>query len=87
LWYREGVGYALSSLLVGIAGAIIWSKRKHIGERYSEVIIDTSTDKSTMETVVEAQQTLKGLHEILKIVNITILKIWSLIASRSPKVE
>ncbi|KAF3339279.1 hypothetical protein FCM35_KLT16750 [Carex littledalei] len=83
--YIEGVGYALSALLAGIAGASILSKKKHIGERDSEVVIDTSSDKSTMESVVEAQQTLKELHKIVTAVNITILKIWSLFTSRSTK--
>ncbi|KAJ4750334.1 ArgH (DUF639) [Rhynchospora pubera] len=83
--YIEGAGYALSSVFLGGAGAILWAKREHIGERFSEVVVDTSSDKSTMESVVEAQQTLKELHEIVNKVNITILKIWSLFASRSKK--
>ncbi|KAJ3673566.1 hypothetical protein LUZ60_005558 [Juncus effusus] len=82
--YIEGVGYALAALMASMIGEILWARRRRLSE-IPEVVIDASSDKTTMENVVEAQHTLKSLQEIVKKANIIILKLWSLATSRSQK--
>lgn len=83
---REWVGYALAAFLMAADGVMLWARWKRIGERCGEMVVDTSTDKTTMESIVEAQHSLKNLQELVKKANITILKLWSVMVSRAPKV-
>lgn len=68
-------------------GVMVWAKQRKIGKIQSEVIIDTSSDKSTMESIVEGQRSLKKAHEYIKIANVVILRMWSIALARSPKVS
>ncbi|OAY82308.1 hypothetical protein ACMD2_06244 [Ananas comosus] len=83
--YKEWVGYALAAFLMAGDGVMLWARWKRIGERCGEMVVDTSTDKTTMESIVEAQHGLKNLQELVKKANITILKLWSVMVSRAPK--
>jgi hypothetical protein len=66
---------------------MFWARQRKIGEICSEVIIDTSSDKTTMESIVEAQHNMKKVHEYVKTANIVILRLWSIVLARSPKVS
>ncbi|KAG1333930.1 hypothetical protein COCNU_03G000490 [Cocos nucifera] len=83
--YKEWVGYAIAVFLMCGVGMMLWARRKRMGEKCNEVVVSTSSDKTTMESIVAAQHSLKNLHELIKTVNITILKIWSIIVSKAPK--
>ncbi|XBI27155.1 hypothetical protein VPH35_051684 [Triticum aestivum] len=81
----EWVGYALAPSLLLAVGAMVRAKERKIGEICSEVIIDKSSNKMTMESIVEAQHIMKKVHEYVKTTNIVILRLWSIILARSPK--
>ncbi|WVZ55528.1 hypothetical protein U9M48_006175 [Paspalum notatum var. saurae] len=83
--YNEWFSYVLAASLVLAVGVMVWSRQRKIGKICSEVIIDTSSDKTTMESIVEAQQSLKKLHEYIKTANVVILRLWSIALARSPK--
>ncbi|KAL6902382.1 hypothetical protein ACP4OV_005258 [Aristida adscensionis] len=83
--YNEWIGYALAASLALAVGVMVWARQRKIGKICSEVIIDTSSDKTTMESIVEAQQSLKKVHECIKTANVTILRLWSVALARSPK--
>ncbi|KAJ1298725.1 hypothetical protein BS78_01G475700 [Paspalum vaginatum] len=83
--YNEWFSYVLAASLVLAVGVMVWSRQRKIGKICSEVIIDTSSDKTTMESIVEAQQSLKKLHEYIKTTNVVILRLWSIALARSPK--
>ncbi|XP_052150342.1 uncharacterized protein LOC127768746 [Oryza glaberrima] len=83
--YREWVGFALAASLILAAGFMVWARQRKIGALCSEVIIDTSSDKTTMESLVEAQQSLKRVHEYIKTANVVILRVSSIALARSPK--
>ncbi|XP_047083619.1 uncharacterized protein LOC124694708 [Lolium rigidum] len=83
--YNEWVGYALAAALILAVSAMFWARQRKIGEICSEVIIDTSSDKTTMESIVEAQHNMKKVHEYVKTANIVILRLWSIVLARSPK--
>ena len=82
----EWVGYALAASLLLAVGAMVWAKQRKIGEICSEVIIDKSSDKMTMESIVEAQHIMKKVHEYVKTTKVVVLRLWSIILARSPKV-
>ena len=86
LYCSEWVGYALAASLILAVGAMVWAKQRKLGEICSEVIIDKSLDKTTMESIVEAQHSMKKVHEYVKTANVVILRLWSIILARSPKV-
>ena len=73
--------------LVLAVGAMFWARQRKIGEICSQVIIDTSSDKTTMESIVEAQHSMKKVHEYVKTANVVILRLWSIVLARSPKVS
>ncbi|KAM0853009.1 hypothetical protein ACQ4PT_051377 [Festuca glaucescens] len=82
---NEWVGYALAASLILAVSAMFWARQRKIGEVCSEVMIDTSSDKTTMESIVEAQHNMKKVHEYVKTANIVILRLWSIVLARSPK--
>ena len=69
-----------------IVGMMLWARRRKVGEDSEEVVVSTTSDKTTMESKVAAQHGLNNLHELVKTTNITILKIQSILVSRAPKV-
>lgn len=83
----EWIGYALAAFLILAVGVMVWTRQRKISEICSEVIIDTSSDKTTMESIVEAQHSLKKVHEHIKTANVVILRLWSIVLARSPKVS
>uniref|UniRef100_A0ACD5TUU6 Uncharacterized protein n=1 Tax=Avena sativa TaxID=4498 RepID=A0ACD5TUU6_AVESA len=83
--YNEWVGYALAASLILAVSGMFWARQRKIGEICSEVIIDTSSDKTTMESIVEAQHNMKKVHEYIKTANVMILRLWSIVLARSPK--
>ncbi|KAJ8492566.1 hypothetical protein OPV22_014287 [Ensete ventricosum] len=83
--YREWVGFAIAVVLMLVVGTMLWARRNRIGERHKEIVVSTTSDKTTMESIVAAQHSLKNLHEIVKTTNITILRIWSILIGKSPK--
>ncbi|GJM93744.1 hypothetical protein PR202_ga10329 [Eleusine coracana subsp. coracana] len=63
--YMEWIGYVLAASLIMAVGVMVLARQRKIGKIQSEVIIDTSSDKSTMESIVEAQQSLKKHTETM----------------------
>lgn len=66
---------------------MVWARQRKIADASGEVVVSTASDKTTMESIVAAQHSLKNVHELVKIINITILKIESILVSRAPKVS
>lgn len=64
-------------------------RQKRIYEKCNEIVISrssTASDQSTMESIVSAQHGFYTAHEMLQIANIAILKIWSILISKTDKV-
>ncbi|KAL5219470.1 hypothetical protein ABZP36_020154 [Zizania latifolia] len=83
--YKEWIGLALAASLMLAVGFMVWARKRKSGAICSEFIIDTSSDKTTMESLVEAQQSLKKVHEYIKTTNVVILRISSIALAKSPK--
>lgn len=83
---REWIGYAIAaSLLWGVA-AILWARQERTRDRYSEIIVDASSDKTTIEKIVSAQHGMMKFREVIHSTNIAILKIRSILLSKASKV-
>lgn len=56
------------------------------GDRCNEIVVSSASDKSTMESIVSAQHGLQTVHKVLQKANIAVLKIWSIVIAKAPKV-
>ncbi|KAL3507136.1 hypothetical protein ACH5RR_032518 [Cinchona calisaya] len=84
--YKEWVGKAIAAFLLwAVAHMFFLRRRRRIQSNYEKLLICTASDKSTMESIVSAQQGLRTVHEVMQQINIAILKLWSILTSRSPK--
>ncbi|XP_051150624.1 uncharacterized protein LOC127265021 isoform X2 [Andrographis paniculata] len=83
--YKELVGLSFSAfLLCGVAN-MLWTRQKMIPEEHEKICIQSGPDQVTIESIVSAQHALRSIHEIMQLVNITVLKIWSVLISKAPK--
>ncbi|KAG6434092.1 hypothetical protein SASPL_105714 [Salvia splendens] len=85
LIYKEWVGPALSMLLLCMVSKMIQVRRRRIPQKNVKIVIYAGSDQSTMESIVSAQQGLRTVPETVKQINITMLKIWSILTSKAPK--
>ncbi|XP_073128220.1 uncharacterized protein [Henckelia pumila] len=83
--YKEWVGKAISAFLLCVVAKMVWARCWGIPAKQDKIVIRTGSDQTTMESIVSAQHGLRSLHEMMQQVNITLLKIWSLLVSRTPK--
>ncbi|KAK1295906.1 hypothetical protein QJS10_CPB15g02154 [Acorus calamus] len=56
-----------------------------MAEKCKEIVVSTSSEQTTMESIVSAQHGLNNFHAAVQKANIAILKIWSIVVSRAPK--
>lgn len=83
----EWVGKAIAALLLGIVATMIWARRRRIPDKVDRIVIYTGSDQTTMESIVSAQLGLRSVYDLIKTMNVTILKIWSVLVSKAPKVR
>lgn len=83
---REWFGKAVAAFLFWVVMTMFQARMEKIRENCDEIVVCTATDQSTMESIVAAQQGLQNVHEIVKTVNIAVLKFWSIFISKTRKV-
>ncbi|TMW84706.1 hypothetical protein EJD97_024566 [Solanum chilense] len=83
--YNEWVGKAIAALSLGIVATMIWARRSRIPDKVDRIVIYTGSDQTTMESIVSAQLGLRSVYDLIKMMNVTILKIWSVLVSKAPK--
>jgi len=77
-------------LLIWAIRKMLEARKNKLYEKCNEIVIsrsNMSSDQSTMESIVSAQQGLYTVHEMMQIANISMLKIWSIIISKADKVH
>ncbi|KAM0944124.1 hypothetical protein DsansV1_C12g0116161 [Dioscorea sansibarensis] len=84
--YKEWVGVALAVCVMSMVGMMIRARRNRISNNRPEIVVPTSSDKTTVESIVAAQHSLRSVHDMVKNTNIAILKIRSILESRALKV-
>lgn len=80
------VGFAIALIALLIVAAILWARVNRMGERCREIVVNTTSDQTMMESIVAAEHSLNNLHELVKKTNIMILRIFSIIIGKAPKV-
>ncbi|CAN1352382.1 hypothetical protein LINPERPRIM_LOCUS42786 [Linum perenne] len=86
--YKEWVGKAIAAFLFRGALRILEARRGRSDKQSNEIVVHTGGEqKSTTESIVAAQFGLKSVHEVMQAANIAILKIWSLMLAKAPKVQ
>ncbi|PIA54097.1 hypothetical protein AQUCO_00900577v1 [Aquilegia coerulea] len=83
--YKEWIGKAIAILLVWGVRKIYQARHERIKDRYTEIVVYTGSDQSSVESIVSAHHGLKSVQFIVQMANITILKIQSIILSKAPK--
>eukprot|EP00268_Persea_americana_P009208 TRINITY_DN13655_c1_g1_i2.p1 TRINITY_DN13655_c1_g1~~TRINITY_DN13655_c1_g1_i2.p1 ORF type:complete len:365 (+),score=44.94 TRINITY_DN13655_c1_g1_i2:100-1194(+) len=83
--YNEWVGYAIAALLLCGVGTMLWARQARLRDRHTEIVVDASSDQSTIESIISAQHGMNKFREMIQATNIAILKIWSILVSKAPK--
>jgi len=87
--YMEWVRYTVSGMFFMATGFLIWIRRQPaIRDKYEEIAVSkssSSSDQTTMESIVSAQQAIIQLHSALQTTNITLLKLLSIALSKPMK--
>lgn len=76
----------IATLLLWTVGKMIWARRSRVGDKFTKLVVCIDSDQTTLESLVSAQHGLNTLNEIMQLANISILKIWSILISKAPKV-
>jgi hypothetical protein len=89
VYIREWVRHAVSAMLFMATVFLIWIRRQpDIRDKYEEIVVSkSSSDQTTMESIVSAQQAVIQLHSALQTTNITLLKLLSIALSKPMKVN
>jgi nicotinamide mononucleotide adenylyltransferase len=66
---------------------MVEARRKRINEGLNEIVVSTASEQSTMESIVSAQYGLQTIHQAVQTANIALLKIWSILVSKTRKVQ
>lgn len=82
----EWVGKALAVFLLWVVAKLIQARKQGTGNKSDKIVICTSSDQTTMENIVSAQHGLRTTREMVQLANISILKIYSILLGKAPKV-
>lgn len=76
----------MAACLLYVVAKMIRARRQRLPEKCNEIVICTASDQTTMDSIVSAQYGFLTFQETLQATNITILKMWSILVSKAPKV-
>ncbi|XP_076938069.1 uncharacterized protein LOC143606049 [Bidens hawaiensis] len=82
--YKEWVGQAIAGLLLWMVSKMLKAKKDEVGKR-TKFVVSPPSDLSTMDSIVAAQRGVNTIYEILQLVNVSLLKIWSIWLAKTPK--
>ncbi|KAJ9554958.1 hypothetical protein OSB04_009572 [Centaurea solstitialis] len=82
--YKEWVGLAIAAFLMCMATKLIWARQKKVGKR-TKFVVCSSPDQTTVDSIVAAQHGINTIYNILQLINVSLLKIWSIWLANAPK--
>lgn len=82
----EWVGKTLAAFLLWLVAKLIQARKQRTGNKCDKIVICTSSDQTTMESIVSAQHGLRTAREMVQLANISILKLYSILLGKAPKV-
>lgn len=62
------------------------ARRENLGDKHNKIVISKGSGQTTIESIVSAQHGFITVQDIVKTANITLLKIQSILVSRTNKV-
>ncbi|KAL6988668.1 hypothetical protein U1Q18_014424 [Sarracenia purpurea var. burkii] len=83
--YKDWVGKALAACLLWVVAKMVQERIKGIRNKYDKIVVCTASNQTTIESIVSAQHGLKTAQEMVRLANISILKIWSILLGKAPK--
>ncbi|KAI4381606.1 hypothetical protein MLD38_007667 [Melastoma candidum] len=84
--YKEWVNKAVAALLVWLVVMMHQTRKRRVSRRRDdEVMVCTASDKSMAESIVSAQHSLQTVQELIREINIAILKLRSIYVSTARK--
>ncbi|KAF6168996.1 hypothetical protein GIB67_038493 [Kingdonia uniflora] len=83
--YKDWIGKAIAAAMVYGVGKMIQVRRQRLADRCKEIVIFTGSDQRIVESIVSAQHGLQSVHSMVQTANIAILKILSIVLSKTRK--
>lgn len=82
-WFREWVGKAIAACLVWMVVRMAQARQMKLHTKSEDAVkVSTESDQTMTESIVSAQYGLIRLHQLIQHVNITIMKLRSIYASK-----
>nr|XP_043613825.1 uncharacterized protein LOC122585767 [Erigeron canadensis] len=82
--YKEWVGKAIAASLLWMVLKMIWARKDEVGKQ-TKFIVPTPPDQTTMDSIVAAQHAINNTYNIMQLINISLLKVWSIWLANAPK--
>ncbi|XP_057984143.1 uncharacterized protein LOC131168602 [Malania oleifera] len=83
--YKEWFGKAIAVLMLCIVAKMLQLRHERIKDKSTKMVVCSASDQTTMESIVSAQHGLKTVYDMVEKANIAILKIQSVLVSRTTK--
>ncbi|KAI7728696.1 hypothetical protein M8C21_019067 [Ambrosia artemisiifolia] len=81
--YKEWVGQAIAGLLLWMVLKMSRAKKDKVGKRTKFVV--PTPDMTTVDSMVAAKYGMNTIYDVLQLVNVSLLKIWSIWLANAPK--
>ncbi|XP_025014310.2 uncharacterized protein LOC8282370 isoform X2 [Ricinus communis] len=86
IFYKEWIGKSIAAFLLWAVSQMLRARLGRVQDQCNEIVVPTGKDqKTTVENIVAAQFGLKTVHELMQATNVAILKMWSIMCSKSHK--
>ncbi|KAI3822659.1 hypothetical protein L1987_10254 [Smallanthus sonchifolius] len=82
--YKEWVGQAIAGLLLWMVSKMIRARKHEVGKR-TKFVASAPSDQTTMDNIVAANHGINTIYNTLQLVNVSLLKIWSIWLANAPK--
>ncbi|KAI3688005.1 hypothetical protein L1987_81711 [Smallanthus sonchifolius] len=82
--YKEWVGQAIAGLLLWMVSKMIRARKHEVGKR-TKFVASAPSDMTTMDNIVAANHGINTIYNTLQLVNVSLLKIWSIWLANAPK--
>ncbi|KAD0858371.1 hypothetical protein E3N88_43612 [Mikania micrantha] len=82
--YKEWVGRVIAGLILWMVTQMIRARTDEVGKR-TKFVVSAPSDQTTVDNIVAANHGINTIYNLLKLVNISLLKIWSIWLANAPK--
>ncbi|KAK9079249.1 hypothetical protein SSX86_000919 [Deinandra increscens subsp. villosa] len=82
--YKEWVGQAIAGLILWMITKMMRAKKEEVGKR-TKFVVSSPTDQTAVDSIVAAKHGIDTIYDILQLVNVSLLKIWSIWLANAPK--